>query len=455
MFCIYKEGTRALLIFYRHEHALFAIHAYMLFYVVWQAHVAEQVGQNVAALACSATPATSKPPNYQRDQHWSWERIVKGDKRIVANGNVFPPSSTERWTDGLVLITGNRVMYCPSNSDEKTYRTVLLRTTKHESGAFVGAFTAPGTEGRRLWLLDARQGHDIIVELDTVDGDILQELEIRGTEDGHDVVRIDDRIFMVDSKHGHVVEFELPASAAPYFESSMEAGATEVGEKGYVTVVKRHTGFTQEDHVNNVAVHPDILVASLHAGKILRTRHSALSRSLSEAGGRELTLEKDGFSPVTNMGNMCHGIAFWKDEATSNVQLISLDSKSGSLASVVVSSPINNNVGQHKVLWEPDLGHPVLIPPEGLAKTHSKGPGAFSKGLAVQGGVAFFGVSCARPRPLRRAVSDVLLVAVDLVTGKEKWVRTVRTNGLVNQILTESSLGWQVQLQKVVSTAEL
>mmetsp|Transcript_25660 Transcript_25660/g.39286 ORF Transcript_25660/g.39286 Transcript_25660/m.39286 type:complete len:819 (+) Transcript_25660:194-2650(+) len=403
------------------------------------------------------TNTTTRSDNNQ----WSWERIVKGDKPIVANGNIYPPPPTEKWTDCLLLVTRNQVMWhCPDGNDNDNSddpyeyrRTILFRT----EGRLRGAFTAPGTDKRRLWILDSPPDYDVIIELDTVTGEIYQVLEIEGTVDGHDVVRIDNVIFMVDTRNGHIVEFDLPASAEPYTQSSIELGATLTRDEGYVNIIKRHTGYTRQDHVNNVAVHPDVLVTSLHAGRSLKTRHSALLRSHAEEEGRELNVETDGFAPVKNMGTMCHGIAFWKDDRTGDVRLISLDSKSGSMASVVVSPGENseNVVGTRHVLWEPDLNHPVLIPPEGIARKYNNGSNIFSKGLAVQNNVAFFGVSFARAPPLRATVPEMLLVAVDLITGREKWVRTVRTNGLINQILTESYLGWQVQLPADMTTIEM
>ena len=397
------------------------------------------------------------------DKQWSWERIVKGDKTIIANGNVYPPTPAEKWTDCLLLVTRNQVMWhCPDVNDNGNpddpndyRRTILYRTAT--GSRLRGAFTAPGTDKRRLWLLDSPPDRDVIIELDTVTGEVCQVLQIEGTVDGHDVVRIDNIIFMVDTRNGHIVEFELPASAEPYTQSSIELGATPTKDKGYVNIIKRHTGYTRQDHVNNVAVHPDVLVTSLHAGRSSKTRHSALLRSHADVEGRELNVAMDGFAPVTNMGTWCHGIAFWKDDRTGDVRLISLDSQSGAMASVVVSPGENskNIVGTRHVLWEPDLNHPVLIPPEGIAKRFNNGSNIFSKGLAVQGNVAFFGVSYARAPPLRATVPEMLLVAVDLVTGNEKWARTVRTNGLINQILTESYLGWQVQLPADMTTIEM
>jgi len=354
------------------------------------------------------------------------------------------------------------------------------RTTLHRGnpGKYRGAFMAPGSDNRRMWVLNSPQiqkTYDTIsaeweqlLELDTVTGDILQTLIIEDCIDGHDVVRIAgdgrDSAFVVDTRHGHIVEIALPASSQPFTESSIRAGASVVQKMGYVDIIKRHTGFTRADHVNNVAIHPQLLISNLHGKDAIVRRHagvgpsptrlSALDRLLSTEDGRELTAELDGFESVQNVGTWCHGIAFWEDTTTSptsQIKLISLDSKHGTLVSVVLSGP---NAGFREVLWAPDEDHPVLVPPKGVANRHKNGAKIFSKGLAVQGGVAYFGVSYARAPQLRQSVPESLLVAVDLAGKNELWVRTVRSNGLINQILTKSSIG-EVQLPPDVSSVEL
>ena len=344
----------------------------------------------------------------------------------------------------------------------------------------------PGSDHRRMWVLSpppnrppqgsdnrlrSKPSYDLLLEIDTVTGAILQRLVIEGCKDGHDVVRVgNDRAFVVDTRHGHIIEISIPASSHPYTETSIRAGASSVvavqkGER-YVDIIKRHTGFIRGDHVNNVAIHPQLLISNLHGKEGLAWRNdnlravgpspsrlSALDRSIPTEHGRELTAELDGFGPVQNVGTWCHGIAFWEDTSVSpsQIKLISLDSKSGTAVSVILSGP---NAGFREVLWTPDEDHPVLVPPKGVANAYNNGAKIFSKGLAVQGGVAYFGVSYARTPPLRQTVPESLLVAVDLAEKKELWTRTVRSNGLIQQILTKSSIG-DVQLPRDVSSVEL
>jgi len=323
--------------------------------------------------------------------------------------------------------------------------------------------------GRRMWLLHSPfRDVDQLLELDTVTGEILQRLVIEECIDGHDAVRVgNDRVFIVDTRHGDIIEIAIPPSSHPYTQSSIEAGAEVLKEEGYVNIVKRHGGFTRADHVNNVAVHPDLLLSNLHGKGAMKksvregvasspTRLTALDRTVPEAEGRELDSDRDGFESIQNVGNWCHGIAFWEDDtdasSPSQIKLISLDSKSGTAVSVVLVGP---NVGTREVLWEPDEDrYPILRPPEGVARAYNNGAKVFSKGLAVQGGVAYFGVSYARAPLLRATVPETLLVAVDLKTKKELWGRVVQSNGLINQILTKSYLG-HVQLPDEISSLEL
>eukprot|EP00580_Thalassiosira_gravida_P008358 CAMPEP_0201636276 /NCGR_PEP_ID=MMETSP0493-20130528/8497_1 /ASSEMBLY_ACC=CAM_ASM_000838 /TAXON_ID=420259 /ORGANISM="Thalassiosira gravida, Strain GMp14c1" /LENGTH=848 /DNA_ID=CAMNT_0048108357 /DNA_START=106 /DNA_END=2652 /DNA_ORIENTATION=+ len=408
---------------------------------------------------------------------WTWSNILESRQTIIANGNIWPAPPDESSLDCLVLVTRNQIMWhCPSGNETSHERTILHRGNP---GKFRGAFMGLGSDDderklggghSRMWLLHSPpKEFDQLLELDTVTGEILQRLVIDGCIDGHDAVRVgNSRVFIVDTRHGNIIEIAIPPSSHPYTQSSIEAGAEVLEEEGYVNIVKRHGGFTQADHVNNVAVHPDLLLSNLHGKGALRrniaeavasspTRLTALDRTApEEEEGRELDSDRDGFESIRNVGTWCHGIAFWEDDtdtsSPSQIKLISLDSKSGAAVSVVLVGP---KVGTREVLWEPDEErHPVLRPPEGVARAYNNGAKVFSKGLAVQGGVAYFGVSYARAPHLRATVPESLLVAVDLKTKEELWARVVRSNGLINQILTKSYLG-DVQLPDEISSVEL
>mmetsp|Transcript_36680 Transcript_36680/g.37113 ORF Transcript_36680/g.37113 Transcript_36680/m.37113 type:complete len:142 (+) Transcript_36680:426-851(+) len=100
------------------------------------------------------------------------------------------------------------------------------------------------------------------VELDTVTGKILQILVIEDSIDGHDAIRIGNRAFIAETRHGNIIEIAIPPSFPPYYESSIEAGAEEIEKEGYVNIIKRHTGFTRADHLNNIAIHPELILTN-------------------------------------------------------------------------------------------------------------------------------------------------------------------------------------------------
>lgn len=412
---------------------------------------------------------------------WTWEKIFdlkKDEERIVANGNIFPSDEkNESWDDCLILVTRKQFMvHCPSldEHDERNNIVIFSESSpsstqqRHQEYKFRGAVSIPGTEERRMWLLNTTpQNTDYLLELDTITGETLQTLLIPGSRDGHDLVRVSDKIFMVDTFNGHVIEMEIPVSAPPYNndKSIKKANAKKLRKEGEVNIIKRHTGFTRRDHINNVAVHPSLLISNLHGGQVKpnnrrnqmgsQTRLSALDRSISSAEGRELNMEQDNFQSITNVGTMCHGIAFWSPNSKEKiVKLISLDSKEGTLVSVDLTGP--SKFTKREVLWVPDETHPVLIPPPNASQVY-KGNGSkiFSKGLAVQGDVAYFGVSYARAPALRANVPESLLVAYNLQENKVMWERVVKSNGLINQIVTRGHLGWEMRLSEEVEQTEI
>ena len=81
----------------------------------------------------------------------------------------------------------------------------------------------PGSDHRRMWVLSpppnrppqgsdnrlrSKPSYDLLLEIDTVTGAILQRLVIEGCKDGHDVVRVgNDRAFVVDTRHEYYVLF--------------------------------------------------------------------------------------------------------------------------------------------------------------------------------------------------------------------------------------------------------
>ena len=102
----------------------------------------------------------------------------------------------------------------------------------------------------------------------------MQNLISEGTQDGHGAVRVGSSVFVVDTRHGNIVEPEFP---------SLENGALPVKKTGYVTMSKHHAGFKQANHINNVAIHSHFLIYNFHGtGHKSSTRLSALSKEMEE-----------------------------------------------------------------------------------------------------------------------------------------------------------------------------
>lgn len=396
----------------------------------------------------------------------SWDELLRSGDSIVANGNVWPPQPNDHRNNCLLLATHSQIIRnCPfaGDDEEGTYEVLYKHHNRRFRGIFAASITHPGdvpSKPRRLWLLSSPLGTslDLLEELDTELGRIVQTVRVPGTIDGHDAVRFENSVFVVDTRHGDIVEVALPESMPimddlPIQDEELVQNEDRRHELQVAEVIHRHSGYTRVDHVNNVAVHRDVLLASLHGGDKLKkkikemhggmqapTRLSVLRRDLSAA-----EVMDEGFRAVENAGKWCHGIAFWQekvndDKSLNTVKLITLDSKSGSLVSVALSGP-GSETRERTVLWKPDLSHPALRPPEGMSTGYKNGF-VFAKGLAVQGGVAFFGVAGARQRAERLAINPTLLVAVDLSTGEELFVRAVQSHGLINQVVTESYLGY-------------
>ena len=439
---------------------------------------ANYMGSNCAPV-CSACGKTFSEVDASPQPHYDWDSLLRTREPILATGNIWPPSVSESAEDCLLLLTHTRIIrYCPSNGPDG--ESVVLYTGVDQR--FRGAFAAAsGTDRRRLWLLTSPYGSrdriDVLQELDVLTGKIVQNLTVPISIDGHDAVRVGDRVFIVDTRGGNVIEMALPASAAPYTESSVkEGGATIPRETGMGTLIRRHTGHTRADHINNVAVHPDVLLLSVHGDSAIKkrvkdkerklsgpsiTRLSGLVRlngteslmaSVRKKAGRELSIQ-DGFTPVVNAGTWCHNMAFWEEpnpdgKGNSKIKLITLDSKMGSLVSIVLSGP-GSSTHERKVIWAPDTSHPILTPPSEIPSTY-QGAKVFAKGLALQGNVAYFGLSYARAPPLRRTIPYSLFIAVNLVTGEEVFSRTIRSNGLINQVVTESYLGHPIRVPRMI-----
>jgi len=384
----------------------------------------------------------------------SWSDMLLSGDSIVANGNVWPKQSYERRDSCLLLPTSSRIIrHCPFEGDDGTDEILYVQDERRFRGLFLSDETTPDenpTRPRRLWALTSPEGWgaDFLQEIDIELNKTVQMLRIPGTEDAHDAVRVGNAVFVVDTRHGNIVELKLPKSAPSknpgpggddYYEYD------DVDDYPKAEVLNVHTGFTRPDHINNVAIHKDLLLNSLHGsdklskqiremagGGVSATRLTTLRRDLS---GKEV-IGVEGWEPIENAGTWNHGIAFWQDGET--IKFVTLDSKEGSLVTIAITGP-GSDEREREVLWLPDRTHPALKPqremPEGYKKTF-----VFAKGLAVQGDVAFFCVSGARRPRGRLIINPVLFVAVDLKTKKELFHRSINSYGLIHQVVSESYL---------------
>lgn len=383
----------------------------------------------------------------------SWDSIL--ETKIISNGNVWPPSdslSLNSKDNCLLLLSHSYLLkHCPFD-DEKTDE-VLHQEIK---ARFRGAFTVPSSPPNRLWILSspAGTGVDLLQELDLKSKKLLQIMKIPGTIDAHDAVRYGNSVFIADTRHGNVVELELPKPSPADTQESLPRDIRQrMLEARTATVIQRHQGFTRSDHINNLALQADLILTSLHGGgqQRAKTRLSLLPRDLNSMknnsedtcvspeansksiGKNKLYYDQQGDLVIDNAGNMCHGIAFFNDEKNSQIKLITLDSINGALVSVVLSPPpTGKSARQREVLWTPNLKDPVL----NSLETGYNQMAVFSKGLSLQGNVAYFVVSGARKGQDRMKKFSSLIVAYDLVNKKELYVKTLENKGLVNQVIS-------------------
>lgn len=52
-------------------------------------------------------------------------------------------------------------------------------------------------------------------------------VEIPDSIDGHDAIRVDNRVFVADTRHGDIVEVALPASAFPFTDITVDEHGAE------------------------------------------------------------------------------------------------------------------------------------------------------------------------------------------------------------------------------------
>lgn len=411
-------------------------------------------GEGDGSSVCDSSQKATKGNN---DGYYdSWDSILSSSVNMI--GQAWPPNDKIDSKDNcMLLLTHSFLMrHCPEFGEDGKMTYGAITAFHYEQNArYRGAFTVPSVHHKyRLWVLSSpgMKSADLLVEYDLNLGRVVQILRLPGVRDCHDAVRLGDRVFVADTNSGDILELALPTPAtenealnAKFHLMDQDA---QIRAAKWVQPLKRHHGLNRADHVNNIGIHKDLILTSLHGSDSLipktvaafapsRTRHTMIPRfpspSSSTSNFDPLYYDKNSDLVIDSAGAYCHGIGFFKDKETSEIKLITLDSKVGSLVSVVIGGGNSSSATERKkeVLWTPDLTHPILE-----RKGRYKDMVVFAKAIALQGGVVFFCVSGAR-RPMDRTRNfSVLVVAYDLLQKKELWVEVVESSGLINQIAT-------------------
>jgi hypothetical protein len=281
-----------------------------------------------------------------------------------------------------------------------------LRDPGDEERAGGGPRLLVSTFGRLLWYFPATDGTRLVHEgrgkyygMAQAGTKGLREIWVVSRPDQEQ----DDRLLRIDQWRGKVRQKVQLASRDTHqavragdrlYVADTFRGRVLVHSLPRLEPVREFGGFTHENHVNSVLVEGDSLLVLCHnKGK------SHMAR-LDLGTGDELDLYPD-------VGEHSHDIVRWRDE------YLICDSRGGGLVAV------HRGTKALRVLHA-DEGH-------------------FTKGLAVAGDVAYFGISQAAVREKRHEVRCELL-AYDLAADTVLWRRRLETRGLINMILTADDL---------------
>ncbi len=218
----------------------------------------------------------------------------------------------------------------------------------------------------------------------------------------------DDRLLLIDHRVGRTIlrhplasrdTHHMVRSGAFLYVTDTFRGRVLVYRNDDLRLERVIDRFTHEHHVNSLLVHGGRLYVLCH------NRGASRLVALDAASGEEL----DAFDGA---GEHSHDIAPW------GARLVICDSRGGALL--------------------------VLDPAARRSERVFASPGSFTKGLAVRGDVAWFGISRAATREERASV-DCEIVAFDLARGALLERVPVPSGGLINSIVTADGLDAQAR----------
>lgn len=260
--------------------------------------------------------------------------------------------------------------------------TGKVRDVHKGRGVYYGAF--PG-EGNTAWVVSrphnwrAPEGAaEALLLLDLDSGAILAERNVP-TRFTHDAIRAGERVFLADTGQGRVVELAYPS----------------------MDVVRTAEAFTLRQHVNTLGFFNGVPGGPPEEGVWAVLHNLGKSKLVNVDMDTAQTVRELG-----QVGHKSHGCVLWEGK------FVMLSSDEGA---VVLVDPQSPDSAPEKLWRDPD-------------KT-------FMKGLTVIENVAYFGISSFGPRSERNSEDKTSEVgALDLLSRKLLWRRTVHTHGLLNYV---------------------
>lgn len=274
-----------------------------------------------------------------------------------------------------------------------------MQVLNENNGIYYGVIPSPNPE--RIYVVSSRLNvrsfrpdqSDSLLEIDEMTGEILSRKGIPSSFT-HDCVLAPDRsrVFVADTSTGAIHVLLFPS--------------LELSQRVHL--------FSRAQHINTLAPTDD--------GKLWVMLHNRGDSDMVLVDYKSKTKQ----CTVSGVGKMAHGIVKLDTEhRPGHESFLILSSRDTKL--VVVTVPANcqgvvSGASSRQVLWEYQPSTPEQND-------------MFLKGLVVVDQVAYFGLSRFEQTRLGRLRSKVALVAFDLATQKELWIRqNVGIFGLINVI---------------------